>query len=1095
MKNKIKQFARGDFHIERPDIRFSETHIIFSVSEGEVYQGSFTIENQKDGDIRGLIYSSSFRVHFMGQGFEGNPVRVNFTYDSTGLSPGQIENGQITVVCNGGEYELAFTAMIEKPFIMTAYGKIQNMADFKRLAVKDFSEARRLFRTRQFYDVLKYESSRVRNLYDHMRRWSLDEQALEEFLVGTKQKEKIFLTLSDESVEWEDILETRKDWIEITKNTWGYLPIHIYSDGDFIVPDQSEITTEDFLGSTYRLGYVVKSELLHAGNNYGRIIVKTPYETLNIEIKVHQYVKKNPAFGMQGMIAGQGLKEYLACISGKMDLNVWVEKALGRIKELRSMEPDNEYYILLQAHVCLRGRRNEEARWLLESNNMGKFVIGRKLEISTYYMFLNAILRKEVSYTNRVIEELNRLYIKYPHSWQILCMLINLDTKYRNYGDRIKMLENQYYSGANQILFLAESYICFQEKVLLLRKLDAFEIQVLNFATKYKIITKELALYAADLISQQKIYNKKLVQILERVYKMYDDPRILTALCMQLIKGNKIGNDYFRWYEKAVQQELKIAQLYEYYMMSINAQRVKGSFPRMIYLYFMHGINLDYKRTALLYANILTYEDEGSDVYKHYQEEIRRFAWEQLQKRHINDALRIIYTRFLRESEMSPEDMEALYDICHAYYVKTSRTDIKYVLVIEKDGRIVQRTAYTEEGARIYLYDKDARIVWEAKNGVHYTDSVSYDIRRLFYERKFVSMCEKCRKSQEISERDEVTLPVTFDNLKIYGMDAFDEQETFLLCTRRIREREYEEDEFLVYLSFELLKRGQYDKALLTYLARFYCGATCDMKLVWRTAREYNIQTYDLAERIITQMLFSEEMFCEEEIFENYYEGKPYFRLKQAFLAYVSRMYIVADRGIGKNVIQIILKEYAEREYLADICKAAVLKYYSAEEYPLEQEEVLHSFLCELCEKQIVFGFYLTYPQAWLQEVLLYDKVIVEYKGDEESRVRICYQINRNETEGVDYQSEVLQPVYENIYIKEFVLYEGEQLQYYFKETKDEKEYVTAKMICKQTVKNSYKGKYGRLNYIESLPEEEKEQAMLEYQLEENLAERLFLMC
>ena len=193
MKNKIKQFAKGDFKLSKPDIVFSETHINISVGEGEVYKGSFLIQNLKDGTIRGLVYPSSFRMHCLEQGFEGNPVKVNFIFDSTGLTPGQVEYGKFTVVCNGGEYDLTFAAIVEKPFIMTSYGKIQSISDFRKLAATDFSEARRLFRTRQFYDVLKYEDKRVIHLYDNMRKWSLDELALEEFLVGIKQKEKIYL--------------------------------------------------------------------------------------------------------------------------------------------------------------------------------------------------------------------------------------------------------------------------------------------------------------------------------------------------------------------------------------------------------------------------------------------------------------------------------------------------------------------------------------------------------------------------------------------------------------------------------------------------------------------------------------------------------------------------------------------------------------------------------------------------------------------------------------------------------------------------------------------------------------------------------------
>ena len=68
-------------------------------------------------------------------------------------------------------------------------------------------------------------------------------------------------------------------------------------------------------------------------------------------------------------------------------------------------------------------------------------------------------------------------------------MITNLDPKYRNYSDRIRVLERQFFNGSNQVLLYAEAYMCFQEKVVLLHKLDSFEVQILNFATKYRIIT------------------------------------------------------------------------------------------------------------------------------------------------------------------------------------------------------------------------------------------------------------------------------------------------------------------------------------------------------------------------------------------------------------------------------------------------------------------------------------------------------------------------------------------------------------------------------------------------------------------------------
>ena len=71
-------------------------------------------------------------------------------------------------------------------------------------------------------------------------------------------------------------------------------------------------------------------------------------------------------------------------------------------------------------------------------------------------------------------------------------------------------------------------------------------------------------------------------------------------------------------------------------------------------------------------------------------------------------------------------------------------------------------------------------------------------------------------------------------------------------------------------------------------------------------------------------MLFSETMFGEEEIFADYYEGRTYFRLKRAYLAYVSREYVVNGRQVKGCIFVIIANEYRKEEDLPDICKIAL---------------------------------------------------------------------------------------------------------------------------------------------------------------------------
>ena len=50
--------------------------------------------------------------------------------------------------------------------------------------------------------------------------------------------------------------------------------------GDFLEAGKHVVTEEDFIGSTCEINYVIRQEKLGKGNQYGEIIVKTPYQKL-----------------------------------------------------------------------------------------------------------------------------------------------------------------------------------------------------------------------------------------------------------------------------------------------------------------------------------------------------------------------------------------------------------------------------------------------------------------------------------------------------------------------------------------------------------------------------------------------------------------------------------------------------------------------------------------------------------------------------------------------------------------------------------------------------------------------------------------------
>ena len=1093
LKNKIKRLAKGDFNISQPDIIFPETRLILRVGEGEIYKGSFSLQNEGEGTIRGLVYSSSYRVRCQDQGFDGNPVNIYFTYDGSGLRPGHVEHGKFTIVCNGGEYDVAFTAIIEKPYITTSYGRCQSLDDFKKLAFKDSAEAVKLLRSRDFYEILKYEDKRIKSLYENMRAWEIDEQALEEFLVGCKQKEKLYLTLEDDNRVFMDITKERNEILSVKKNTWGYLPITIETEGKFIKVERNYITTNEFIGNAYRLEYSVSPEYLHNGSNYGKIILNTPYEVYEYEIIVEKNIVRDEEREDSSRELAGIIKRFLMCKAGKLTLKEWADESVRMMTLLRDNNRKNEFYLLANAHICILGERFDEAKAILESYNYNRFALGKNAEISSYYLYLTTLLSNDSIGQRRVAEELSKSYLKHPESWMILCMLVNVDSEYKIYSERLNILEKHFYEEkTNNTWFYYEALKCFLEKSASLKKLGMFEIRVLYFAARHGLMTKELALYTSNLASQMKYFDNVLYKTLVLCYEQYEESMILTAICTLLIKGNCVDNKYFKWYEKAVESELKIAQLYEYYMTSITNKDADKPLPRSVYLYFMHGNTLNYQKCAILYANLISFEDESSEIYAHYRDEMEVFAWHQLEKVRISEPLRIIYKRFIDERSMTKDRILALRDICYTYQISTKVPGMKYIIVISEDGTITSKVPYKEDETLVCMYSKSDRIIWESNDNKHYTDTIPYESRRMFYELRFMDLCRKFMNSLNHNRNVEEHEPLTLEKVKETGIECYPEEELFALCSKHIRESNYENDDFLTYVCFELFKKGQYDKVLLTYLSIYYCGATSDMKRLWREAKEYEVHIHRLGERILTQTIFTERIFAIDQIFEAYYAEGAYVGLQQAYLAYMSRDYVVDGRKISKSIIDIICKEYEKGEETIDICKIAVLKYYSTREYSSLLKKILKKFLQELSGKQIYFPFFKAYDKEWLIELQLWDKVLIEYKGQKGSRVMLYYQLLKGTDAPAEYSTEVLTPMYDNIYVKKFVLFANEKLKYYFKEVIDGNTYRSDKKTCTASIKEGDIGRYGRLNDVMLSEGEEYEKKLKEYMVEDTLASNIF---
>lgn len=105
-------------------------------------------------------------------------------------------------------------------------------------------------------------------------------QHLEEFLIAAGAKEKVTLSLNREEASFYDVSESVQESLYIHRSGWGHLRADIEVNGDFLEAGKHVVTEEDFIGSTCEINYVIRQEKLGKGNQYGEIIVKTPYQKL-----------------------------------------------------------------------------------------------------------------------------------------------------------------------------------------------------------------------------------------------------------------------------------------------------------------------------------------------------------------------------------------------------------------------------------------------------------------------------------------------------------------------------------------------------------------------------------------------------------------------------------------------------------------------------------------------------------------------------------------------------------------------------------------------------------------------------------------------
>ena len=302
-----------------------------------------------------------------------------------------------------------------------------------------------------------------------------------------------------------------------------------------------------------------------------------------------------------------------------------------------------------------------------------------------------------------------------------------------------------------------------------------------------------------------------------------------------------------------------------------------------------------------------------------------------------------------------------------------------------------------------------------------------------------------------------------------YGYEGISIESQLKLTSRMLTRCEMEEDDELLALASDVYRHGKYDEVILKYLMDYRFGPIDELMAVWKSAQGFEMDTYELEEKLLGLLMFTADFRKEgEKILEDYVHHSGKEQITGAYLTQVAYGTFVREYPMSTFVRGQLEYVYREKWPVDFVCSLALLEAYSKEKN-LDEEQLqnVKEILQKCVKNDMRFAFFKKLPVSVLSPYQLDDKTFVEYHTDPDAKVTLYYALDAGLGNRVKYQTEPLRNLYEGIYSKAFTLFYGETLRYYFKAEKgDQVNQTQERVITMSKVEGAPVSKYHMINQM-----------------------------
>ncbi len=739
MGQVIDQILEGDFCYENGSLDFSCSKIEITLKRGEQCEGSFFLYAPQGVYANGTVLSSDLRMECLTAEFVGSQEEIFYCFHGEHLEEGDVVKGNFSVISNQGEYYLPFVATVEYDTLDSSVGVIKNLFHFANLAKTDWAEAVKLFYSPRFAGIFSGRDTQYAEAYRALSVYAGSEQQVEEFLIQANKKQKVEYLLEEDQMALEfgpefgpgDVAERE---IGIVRNGWGFTQLSVELNGSFLFAEKELITDDDFLGNRCRLPVFIDGAGCRKGRNFGEIRLYNCYVSLVIPVTVQcgdgNGQRKTALSRKRAQV--QLMRLYLAFRAKKISTAVWLKESGALVERLVDRNENDAGARLLQAQMLITEERYHEAGWILDH-------VAELLErdknadeaLTAYYLYLTTLIHPEEEYVNRVTAQVEQIYRQDDANWRAAWLLLYLSRDYqKSAAGKWVFLERQFDTGCTSPILYIEAIALLHSNPALLRKLGRFEQQILWYAAKQELIRQEVTEQILYLAGKVREFTPALFRILAALYRKKGDVRILQEICTLLIKGGRAGKQYFPWYQAGVGERLRITNLFEYYMMSLDL-KVPQEIPRTVLMYFSYQNNLDYEHTAYLYDYILQQGEKLGEIAEAYRPRMEYFVLDQIRREHINRPLADLYNKLLQPGMINKDTCGPLSRLLFAHLIQVEDERLKKVYVYQPGNLQPAEYALGDCQAWVALYGSEYTIVLEDAWGNRFIPTAEYTLEKL----------------------------------------------------------------------------------------------------------------------------------------------------------------------------------------------------------------------------------------------------------------------------------------------------------------------------------------------------------------------------